>query len=129
MQGLTPLPGYASQEALIRAAKSTMTEIEYDTIVAHARQAGGPLSIDKCLLESDIDVIVGPADGPLCEISAAAGYPIATLPLGRLNHNGRPFGCVALASVHQEAPLIKVMSAWEATFGPRKSNKPPKQHA
>lgn len=41
------------------------------------------------------------------------------MPLGYLDFNGRPFGMAALASAHQEAVLIKVQSAWEATFPPR----------
>ena len=48
------------------------------------------------------------------------GYPIATLPLSYLDFNGRPFGLVALASAHQDALLVQVQSAWEATFPRRK---------
>lgn len=47
------------------------------------------------------------------------GYPIAGMPLGYLEFNGRPFGMAAITSGHQEATLIKVQSAWEATFPPR----------
>ena len=48
-----------------------------------------------------------------------AGYPIATMPLGYLDFNGRPFGLCIIARAHQDALLLKVLSAWEATFGPR----------
>jgi len=54
------------------------------------------------------------------------GYPIASLPLGYLELNGRPFGMAALASAHQEATLIKVQSAWEATFPLRRP--PPREN-
>jgi amidase len=37
-----------------------------------------------------------------------------------LDYNGRPFALLAVAKAHQEATLIKVMSAWEATFPARK---------
>ncbi len=47
------------------------------------------------------------------------GYAIASMPLGYLDFNGRPFGMAAVASGHQEAVLIKVQSAWEATFPQR----------
>ncbi len=48
------------------------------------------------------------------------GYPIASVPLGYLDYNGRAFGMVAIAAEHGEATLVKFMGAWEATFGPRK---------
>lgn len=41
------------------------------------------------------------------------------MPLGYLDFNGRPFGMTVIASGHQEATLIKVQSAWEATFPAR----------
>jgi amidase len=45
---------------------------------------------------------------------------VATLPLGYLDFNGRPFGLLALASAHQEALLLSFMNAYEATFPARK---------
>ena len=49
------------------------------------------------------------------------GYPIASLPLGYLdNLNGRPHGLAAIAAAHQDARLIQLQSAWEATFPARK---------
>ena len=49
----------------------------------------------------------------------SAGYPIATMPLGYLDYNGRAFGLCCIARAHQDALLIKAQSAWEKTFGPR----------
>jgi len=49
-------------------------------------------------------------------LTYSEGYPIATLPLGILDFNGRPFGLAALAGHYQEAKLINLMSAWETTF-------------
>lgn len=42
------------------------------------------------------------------------------MPLGYLDINGRAFGMVAIASKHQEATLVKLLSAWDDTFRPRK---------
>lgn len=42
------------------------------------------------------------------------------MPLSYLDYNGRPFGVAAIAGKDQEALLIQVMSAWEATFPARK---------
>ena len=36
-----------------------------------------------------------------------------------LDFNGRPVGLLVAAPRHKESVLIKVMSAWEATFPPR----------
>ena len=47
------------------------------------------------------------------------GYPIATLPLSYLDYNGRPLGLSVIAAPYDEVTLLKVQSAWEATFGPR----------
>ena len=46
------------------------------------------------------------------------GYPIASLPVGYLDFNGRPHGLAAIASAHNEALLVQLQSAWEASFPP-----------
>jgi amidase len=48
------------------------------------------------------------------------------MPLGYLEYNGRPFSVSAIARKNQDDLLVKVMSAWEATFPQRK---PPPQLA
>lgn len=48
------------------------------------------------------------------------GFPIGTLPMSYLVFNGRPAGLLVAAQRHKDSTLIKVMSAWEATFNPRK---------
>ena len=93
--------------------------------------------IDHIIDKYGVDVIMGPTDSKLMSYAAASGkklywrvrdseglmafigYPIATLPLSYLDFNGRPFGLSVVARAHQDALLIKVQSAWEATFGPR----------
>ena len=52
-------------------------------------------------------------------LCAHLGFPIGTLPLSYLKFNGRPVGLLVAAQRHQDSNLIKVMSAWEATFDPR----------
>ncbi len=42
------------------------------------------------------------------------------MPLSYLKFNGRPLGLAALAGKGQDAVLVKLLSAWEATFSPRK---------
>ena len=80
------------------------------------RQKGGKEGLDLILDGYQVDAILGPADSRLAEYAAAAGHPIATMPLGRLRYNGRPHGVVAIAKAGREDILFQVMSAWEATF-------------
>lgn len=84
------------------------------------RQAARTDGIDDILKTYDVDVIIGPTESKMCSYAASAGYPIATLPLGYLDFNGRPFGLCCIARAYEEALLIKVQSAWEATFPARR---------
>lgn len=114
-----------------------MTKDEHDELVDFARKACGERGIDKALDDNDVDILMGPGDGLLFMISGPAGqhlsaeqisptladndsaYPGATLPLGYLDFNGRPFGMQIAAKAHQEALLVQAQSAWEATFPKR----------
>ncbi|KAJ5723257.1 hypothetical protein N7488_001292 [Penicillium malachiteum] len=68
-------------------------------------------NIDKCLFATGANVIMLSGESLLPTVAMAAGYPIAALPLGFANFNGRPFGVEILARDGEG-----VMSAWEATF-------------
>ena len=85
-----------------------------ETTRNHTRNA-----IQKSLEVNDIDVIIGPADARIASVAAAAGYPVATVPLGFADFNGRAFGMNLIARENKEGTLLQVMSAWEKTFGPR----------
>ncbi|KAG7287561.1 hypothetical protein NEMBOFW57_007073 [Staphylotrichum longicolle] len=114
------LPASADNQAgLIRALNAKMSDEEYHALLDFARDRCGRRGIDKVLEENDVDIILGPGDGPLFSISGTAGYPVASLPLGYLDFNGRPFGMQIIAKAHQEALLIQAQSAWEATFPKR----------
>lgn len=82
------------------------------------------LGVDRALKEYDVDVIMGAPTGRAATVYSMAGCPVGTLPLGYARFNGRPFGMAFVARANREDLIIKVMSAWEATFGPRK---PPPQ--
>ncbi|KAJ5151221.1 uncharacterized protein N7482_010473 [Penicillium canariense] len=113
-------PRYDNQNGLLRALNSNLSSEEYDDILAFSRKAGRELGIEKTLRENDVDVIIGPGGSTMSYIAAAAGYPIASLPLSYLHYNGRPFGLAILTRAHQDALLVQAMSAWEATFPRRK---------
>ncbi|OAG13532.1 amidase family protein [Alternaria alternata] len=112
-------PSASNQAGLIRALNTNMTDDEYHNIIRYARTRCGKDGIDKVLEENDVDIIMGPGDGPMFTIAGTAGYPSATLPLGYLDFNGRPFGLQIIAKAHQEALLIQAQSAWESTFPSR----------
>ncbi|KAK3369801.1 hypothetical protein B0T24DRAFT_366142 [Lasiosphaeria ovina] len=80
--------------------------------------------ITSVLSEFDLDVIISHCDGRMASLAAAAGYAIASLPLGFAVFNGRAWGINAIASAGGEAKLVELMSAWEKTF-PEARKAPP----
>lgn len=92
--------------------------------------------LEDTLHKYDIDMTIGPGDCFLIQYSAALGLlvylgpenyqltllgcALATVPLSYLDYNGRPIGLILIARPHQEALLLKIMGAFEATFPARK---------
>ncbi|KAI0857301.1 putative glutamyl-tRNA amidotransferase subunit A [Xylaria cubensis] len=93
-----------------------ISDEEYRKALADVREFGREKSIDKCLKENGVDIILGRADSDINEYYVSAGYPMAVLPLSYAKLNGRPFGMCAIAAAHQEGLLIRFMSAWEKVF-------------
>lgn len=108
------------QDILERASSLEDDPDRYRVLLEHARSIGRDRGIDETFKKYDINVLVGPAEGSLTKFAAAAGYPIATLPLGYLDFNGRPHALAAIAAAHQEPILIQLQSAWEGSFPARK---------
>ena len=50
-----------------------MPEDEYHSLIAYARDRCGPMGIDKTLQDNGVDVIIGPGDGGMFQISGTAG--------------------------------------------------------
>lgn len=73
-------------------------------------------SIKKLLRAYSLDVIMSPADARMASVAAAAGFPVATVPLGYADFNGRAFGMHLMASPGSERRMLEVMNAWEASF-------------
>ncbi|KAI1317387.1 putative glutamyl-tRNA amidotransferase subunit A [Xylariaceae sp. FL0255] len=108
------------QDLLIEAEESRMSEEDYREHVTHLRRVCRDDGIDFILQKYGVDVIIGPADSAITSLATGSGYPVAAMPLSYLTFNGRPLGLAALAGKNQDATLIKFLSAWEATFPPRK---------
>ncbi|CAD6586563.1 MAG: hypothetical protein ASARMPRED_002760 [Alectoria sarmentosa] len=117
----TELPSRNPRQDLLESASSLQIDPQrYRLLLGHARLIGRDRGIDETFKKYDINVLVGPAESPLTVFAAATGYPIASLPLGYLDFNGRPHALAAIAAEHQEATLIQLQSAWEATFPARR---------
>lgn len=110
---------HSGQDILLEAMDSQMSDEAY-TKCLEATRGGIRKAIRKILADNEVDVIMGPADGPLANIAAAAGYPNAAVPLGFAEFNGRAFGMNIIAGANQEGKILQVMSAWEGTFGPHR---------
>ncbi|KAL7936507.1 amidase signature domain-containing protein [Trichoderma chlorosporum] len=111
-------PGYDNQDTLERCEKTAITSEERANYVAHLEKFGRDEGIDKLFDEHDINVVIGPLESPLYYFAAACGYPVAAMPLGYLEYNGRPHGLGAVAK--EEGLLIQLQSAYESIFSPRK---------
>ncbi|KAI0532344.1 amidase signature domain-containing protein [Xylaria digitata] len=119
-------PRYPGQQLLEAAVdeKQKISHEKYSEGVDLIRKVARINGFDKTLIEYDLDVIVGPMDGRIPTIAAAAGYPVGTMPLGYSVSNGRPFGMCIVARAGQEGKILRAMSAWDATIVKRK---PPAQ--
>ncbi|KAI1318485.1 amidase signature enzyme [Xylariaceae sp. FL0255] len=119
-------PQYPGQQLLEGSIdmKNIISQEEYEKGLKVIHNAARTQGIDKTLNEYNIDVILGPMDGRIPTIAAAAGYPVGTMPLGYSKTNGRPFGVCIVASKDQEHQILRVMSAWDRSIGNRK---PPPQ--
>ena len=104
----------SGQEFLEAVLKNKMTAEKYEKGVKLIRDVAGFNGIDKALKEHRLDVIMGPMDGRIPTIAAAAGYPVGTVPLGYSKTNGRPFGVCIVTTARKEEKIFRAMSAWNA---------------
>ncbi|KAJ5718499.1 amidase family protein [Penicillium malachiteum] len=111
-------PSASNQAGLIRALNATMSPDEYTELINYARDRCGKRGIDKALEEND-QISDIPSFKAQQSNHDPTGYPVAFLPLGYLDFNGRPFGLQITAKAHQEALPIQAQSAWEATMARR----------
>lgn len=73
-------------------------------------------AVEQCLDACNADVIIAPGDSLLTTVAMGAGYPIASVPLGFADLNGRPYGLLIMGRSGEEAKILDVMAAWETTF-------------
>lgn len=95
--------------------KDNTTDQESHRSLDHFRRSVRE-TVEKLWAETGTDVIMASGESSLTTTAAAAGYPIASVPLGSSTYNGRPYGLEIVARNDAEDTLFQVMSAWEATF-------------
>ncbi|KAI7372540.1 amidase signature enzyme, partial [Hortaea werneckii] len=94
--------GHEGQTDLTNLVETPRDGANQKAMLAEMRRRGR-LALDTVL--EDHDVIISIADGPLPMYAAAAGYPIACVPLGVVNYsyeNQRPYGLSLTAGKGQE---------------------------
>ncbi|KAK3941391.1 amidase signature domain-containing protein [Diplogelasinospora grovesii] len=117
-------PHHPRQDVLIDAMTRNTSIETYERHLQHLRNVARDRGVDHVLKSYGVDVILGPTDSGLTSMATGGGFPLCAMPLSYLDFNGRPFSVSAIAGRGQDALLVKVMSAWEATFPHRK---PPPQ--
>ncbi|KAJ4165399.1 hypothetical protein LMH87_007033 [Akanthomyces muscarius] len=110
---------FPEQGRLIDTLENPIDQEMYERAMKQCRTVAQDRGVDKVMKENNLDLIAFPMDSPCPRVAAAAGYPIATVPLGTLSYNGRPFGLAIVAQAGREDLLFTFMSAWEACAKPR----------
>lgn len=93
-----------------------MSPESHASAVSQLRRLASVDGMEKWMDEHSLDIVLGPSDSTLVTFAACAGWPIATMPLGRLGKNGQPYGFFALAKSGREDMLFRLMGAFYRTF-------------
>jgi amidase len=135
-----PLAEFPEQGDLIKARDNEDAEDDIAALKIGLRSVARQI-LNRVFDGEGVNVIVAPADSSLCIHAAASGakaslhfphsfsptndtsfrpgYPIATVPLGQLKYNGRPFGLCMVAQENREDTLLQFMAAYESASPPR----------
>lgn len=113
---VTSCKAYSTQSELIKALNSDMTEATRQETVVALRRIAGSDGLGKIMMEQQLDIILAPSDSMLVSFAACAGWPIATVPLSRLEKNGQPYGFFAVAVDGREDLLFGFMAAYHRVF-------------
>lgn len=134
----TSYAAYTEQNDLVKALHNT-DDAEHITRLKEGLRFVARKLLDDVFDRQQVNIIAAPADSSLCIHAAASGkwpiikspegkafvvgvesaaltnegYPIATVPLGQLDYNGRPFGICLMARENDEERLLGFMSAYE----------------
>jgi len=123
------------QERLIKAlAKGPLTDEEYTNALAKMLLNTQVNGIDKVMKDNNLDALIAPTCSPAWKtdlvngdlyiggsssLSAMAGYPIISLPMGMVN--GLPVGISIWGEAWSEVTLIEIAYAYEQATLHRKA--------
>jgi len=119
-------PNHCCQEIFLLANHTNGTKSpEYLAALAHLHKLSREEGIESTMKNFNVDVLVVPADASRSTtISAASGWPIATIPVGVLNGSGRPFGLAIFTSGADgmgEERLMRIVGDWWKVIGERRA--------
>ncbi|RWA05000.1 hypothetical protein EKO27_g10101 [Xylaria grammica] len=110
---------HPDQNQLLKASRNPPPREMYETVKARMKSISKDNGIDKLFREQGLNILAFPMDSLMVFISAASGYPIATIPLGVISEDGRPYGLGIMAQAGREDLMFQFMSAFEAHFPSR----------
>ncbi|KAG4428412.1 hypothetical protein IFR05_016101 [Cadophora sp. M221] len=108
---------HPDQGQLLRASRNPPSKELYEKAIFHSRDVAKDQGIDKLFKERNLNLLAYSMDALVHKIAAAAGYPIATIPLG-ITNDGRPIGMGIMAQSGNEGLMLQFMNAMEAYFQP-----------
>ncbi|KAI0129715.1 amidase signature domain-containing protein [Xylariales sp. AK1849] len=109
---------YSDQNDLIKSLHNSDNEDHIAYLRKRQRKVAREL-IDGVFDKEQVELIAAPSDSCFCMYAACAGYPVANLPLGTLEYNGRPFGLCVTARANNETAILRFLIAYEKTFPQR----------
>ncbi|KAJ5122759.1 Amidase [Penicillium atrosanguineum] len=112
-----PAP-FVEQNDLEGAMNNMEEKQQIDELKRDLRKAGRDI-LDDLFDKEKINIVAGPGDSSLCVHASAAGYPVATVPIGQLRYNDRPLGLCLVARANEEETLLRFMGVYEKLAKPR----------
>ncbi|KAI1267849.1 amidase signature enzyme [Xylariaceae sp. FL1019] len=109
---------YPEQDELMKASTFNQNHEDMTKLKQEFRALARNL-LDEFFESEKVNLIIAPGDSSLCIHAAAAGYPLAAVPLGQLRYNNRPFGICILAKANREDLLLRFATAVEQYLPPR----------
>ncbi|KAJ5746016.1 amidase signature enzyme [Penicillium odoratum] len=113
------LPAPFTEQNDLEGAMNTTEEKGYIDELKHGLRKAARDILDDVFEKEHVNILAAPGDSSLCVHASAAGYPIATVPIGQLRYNSRPFGLCLVARADEEETLLRFMGEYEKAVKPR----------
>lgn len=93
-----------------------MAPATHDAAVNEIRRLAREDGFAKLMRDHNLDIVLSASDADLISFSACAGWPAATVPVGRLKGNGAPWGFFAIAREGEVGVLMRFVDGFWAGF-------------